>query len=92
MEQGIETVRRDNCLLVRNVIGECLNQILVHRDVLGAQQLVRDTISDLLTNKLDLSLLVLSKVSPGDFTNEKDKRPCGTHGWRPGVVGVAILL
>lgn len=60
--QGIETVRRDTCLLVRNVIGECLDRILVHRDISGALTYVRETISDLLTNKLDLSLLVLSKV------------------------------
>ena len=31
-QQGIETVRRDNCQLVRNVVETVLDHILVHRD------------------------------------------------------------
>lgn len=31
--KGIETVRRDNCLLVRNVITTCLEKILIERDI-----------------------------------------------------------
>ena len=27
--QGIETVRRDNCVLVRNVVTTCLEKILI---------------------------------------------------------------
>lgn len=83
--KGIETVRRDNCLMVSNVVKECLRLILLERDVgasalrcrtkcalridpnrpmplAGAQEAVRQTIRDLLQNKLDLSLLVISKV------------------------------
>lgn len=60
--KGIETVRRDNCLLVRNVIKTCLDQILVGRDPKGAAEYVKGVISDLLMNKLDLSLLVISKA------------------------------
>lgn len=59
--KGIETVRRDNCLLVRNVITECLDRILVRRDPAGAEAYVKATIADLLQNRLDLSLLVISK-------------------------------
>ncbi|KAK4345883.1 hypothetical protein RND71_036059 [Anisodus tanguticus] len=58
---GIETVRRDNCLLVKNLVTECLNKILVERDVPGAVQYVKNTISDLLMNCMDLSLLVITK-------------------------------
>lgn len=36
--KGIETVRRDNCLLVQNVIETVLNKILIDRDVDGAQE------------------------------------------------------
>lgn len=36
--KGIETVRRDNCLLVQNVIETVLNKILIERDVDGAQE------------------------------------------------------
>lgn len=36
--KGIETVRRDNCRLVQNVIETSLQKILVDRDVQGAQE------------------------------------------------------
>ena len=55
-------MRRDNCLLVKNVISECLNKLLIDRDVPGAIQFVKNTISDLLMNRMDLSLLVITKV------------------------------
>ncbi|KAH7292764.1 hypothetical protein KP509_29G084300 [Ceratopteris richardii] len=59
--KGIETVRRDNCLLVKNVVTECLHKILIDRDIPGAVQFVKSTISDLLMNRMDLSLLVITK-------------------------------
>ncbi|KAK3118063.1 hypothetical protein QOZ80_9BG0693720 [Eleusine coracana subsp. coracana] len=59
--KGIETVRRDNCLLVKNLVTECLHKILIDRDVPGAVQYVKNTISDLLMNRVDLSLLVITK-------------------------------
>ena len=61
--QGIETVRRDNCLLVKNLVTTCLEMILINRDEKGAKEFVKSTISDLLMNRLDLSLLVITKVS-----------------------------
>ncbi|KAG6396243.1 hypothetical protein SASPL_142389 [Salvia splendens] len=60
--KGIETVRRDNCLLVKNLVTECLNKILIDRDIPGAVQFVKNTISDLLMNRMDLSLLGLTKT------------------------------
>lgn len=36
--KGIETVRRDNCLLVQTVIEKVLSMILIERDVQGAQE------------------------------------------------------
>ena len=36
--KGIETVRRDNCRLVQNVIETILHKILIDRDVQGAQE------------------------------------------------------
>lgn len=56
-------MRRDNCLLVKNLVTECLHKILVDRDVPGAVQYVKNTISDLLMNRVDLSLLVITKVN-----------------------------
>ncbi|KAI0014826.1 DNA polymerase delta catalytic subunit [Xylariomycetidae sp. FL0641] len=60
--KGIETVRRDNCLLVQTVIEKVLRMILIDRDVPGAQDYVKDTIADLLQNKVDMSKLVITKA------------------------------
>lgn len=38
--KGIETVRRDNCLLVQTVIEKVLRMILIDQDVAGAQEYV----------------------------------------------------
>ncbi|RWA14021.1 hypothetical protein EKO27_g1078 [Xylaria grammica] len=60
--KGIETVRRDNCLLVQTVIEKVLRMILVDRDVPGAQEYVKNIISELLQNKIDMSKLVITKA------------------------------
>ncbi|KAK9824535.1 hypothetical protein WJX72_011160 [[Myrmecia] bisecta] len=59
--KGIETVRRDNCLLVKNVVTTSLEKMLIERDLAGAIEFVKNTISDLLMNRMDLSLLVITK-------------------------------
>lgn len=67
--KGIETVRRDNCRLVQNVIETVLRMILIDQDVQGAQDYVKDTISDLLQNKIDMSKLVITKaLAKADYT------------------------
>jgi len=60
--KGIETVRRDNCALVRNVINTCLQKILIEHNEEAAKDYTKQIISDLLQNRLDLSLLVISKA------------------------------
>lgn len=70
--KGIETVRRDNCRLVQNVISKCLDKLLIERNVPGAQEFVKQTISDLLQNKVDLSQLVITKaLSKADYANKQ---------------------
>lgn len=59
--KGIETVRRDNCALVSNLIEQCLNIMLIENNVDRALLHAKRTISDLLTNRVDLSLLVITK-------------------------------
>ncbi|TAQ88751.1 hypothetical protein B7494_g2929 [Chlorociboria aeruginascens] len=67
--KGIETVRRDNCRLVVNVIETVLRMILIDQDVQGAQDYVKDTISDLLQNRIDMSKLVITKaLAKADYT------------------------
>lgn len=60
--KGIETVRRDNCRLVQTVIETVLKKILIDHDEDGAQAYVKDMISDLLQNKIDMSNLVITKA------------------------------
>jgi DNA polymerase delta subunit 1 len=69
--KGLETVRRDNCLLVRKVVDTCLRKILIERDVPGAINYAKSTIADLLQNKLDISMLVISK-SLGKSADDAD--------------------
>ncbi|OEU20464.1 DNA polymerase delta catalytic subunit [Fragilariopsis cylindrus CCMP1102] len=59
--KGLETVRRDNCALVREVIQTSLDKILIDQDVQGAIDYVKSQISDLLQNKMDISRLVITK-------------------------------
>lgn len=60
--KGIETVRRDNCLLVRRVLDMVLHKILMEHSIDGAIEYCKRTISDLLQNKIDISLLVITKA------------------------------
>ncbi|TYZ60960.1 hypothetical protein PybrP1_001058 [[Pythium] brassicae (nom. inval.)] len=59
--KGLETVRRDNCLLVRRMVESVLRKILIERDVPGAIAYTKGVIADLLQNKVDISLLVITK-------------------------------
>lgn len=74
--KGLETVRRDNCLLVRRMVDTCLRKILIERDVAGAIEYAKGTISDLLQNKMDISMLVISKslgksADDADYSNKQ---------------------
>jgi len=59
--KGLETVRRDNCLLVRRVVDTVLRKILIDRDVNAAIDYTKQQITDLLQNKMDISYLVITK-------------------------------
>ena len=59
--KGIETIRRDNCPLVARVINTCLEKILINRNPQKAIVFVKETISNLLRDKIDISQLVITK-------------------------------
>ncbi|KZP26619.1 delta DNA polymerase [Athelia psychrophila] len=70
--KGIETVRRDNCRLVSTVIETCLHKMLIDRDVKGAEDYTKQTISELLHNKVDMSQLVITKaLSKTDYAGKQ---------------------
>ncbi|CAG9321819.1 unnamed protein product [Blepharisma stoltei] len=60
--KGIESVRRDNCALVRETINTCLYKLLIERNVNDAVDFVKGVVSALLQNKIDLSMLVITKA------------------------------
>lgn len=47
---------------MKDVITTCLQRILMERDVAGAVEYAKNTISDLLCNRLDISKLVITKA------------------------------
>lgn len=59
--KGIETVRRDNCPLVANLVSTCLHKILVERNPNDAVNHVKSVISDLLCDRVDISNLIITK-------------------------------
>jgi DNA polymerase delta subunit 1 len=59
--KGIETVRRDNCGLVKETVQTCLNMMLIEKNANGALDYCKGVISDMLQNRVDLSLLVITK-------------------------------
>ena len=67
--KGIESVRRDNCPLAANLVQKVLKTILLERSVDNAVRYVKQVISDLLMNRLDVSHLVISKT----LTMEKEE-------------------
>lgn len=70
--KGMESVRRDNCRLVAHVITSVLELLLKKQDLNMAIGMVKKTISDLLQNKIDVSLLVVSKaLSKTDYENKQ---------------------
>lgn len=76
--KGIETVRRDNCALARRVVDTCLRKILVERSPDGAQDYVKGVIADLLQNKIDISLLVITKAL-GKSADDSDYKAKQAH-------------
>jgi DNA polymerase delta subunit 1 len=73
--KGLETVRRDNAQLTKDVVGTALNKILLDSDPDGAQEYVKRKIADLLQNRLDIADLVITK----GLTKTADGYAAGTH-------------
>jgi len=57
---------------VSTVIETCLHKMLIDRDVKGAEDYTKQTISDLLQNKVDMSQLVITKaLAKVDYTGKQ---------------------
>ena len=73
--KGIETVRRDNCGFVKETVQTCLNMLLIEKNAELALDYCKGVISDLLQNRIDLSLLVITKG-----LGKKTSKPEGEGG------------
>lgn len=60
--KGIALVRRDNCPLVKDVLGECLDAILFKRDPEAALDLAREHVRRVLDNEHPMDKFVVSKT------------------------------
>jgi len=60
--KGLETVRRDNCGLARELVDTALRRLIIDRDPEGAQAFIRQRIRDLLRGKVDMSQLLITKA------------------------------
>ena len=65
--KGIESVRRDNCLLVNKLMSNCMDSIFINRDVNMAVSLVKNVIRNLALGKTERHLLVISKSMGRSF-------------------------
>jgi DNA polymerase delta subunit 1 len=61
-KKGIEAVRRDNCQLIRDMLENVLETVLVDGNKDAAIRYIQETIRDLLMNKVDISQLVITKA------------------------------
>lgn len=76
--KGIETVRRDNCALVRQVVTQVLRKILIDRSIKDAIEYTKGTISELLQGKVDISMLVITKAL-GKGASDSDYKAKQAH-------------
>lgn len=73
-KKGFESVRRDNCYLIREILENTLDMLLVKNDVKGIASYVKHMISELVQNKIDLSKLVITKAISKKNEDEDEKK------------------
>ena len=61
-KKGFESVRRDNCYLIREILEHTLDLLLCKNDVKGIASYVKGKITELVQNKIDISKLVITKA------------------------------
>lgn len=73
-KKGFESVRRDNCYLIREILEHILDLLLCRDDVPGIVLYVRQVISQLVQNKIDISKLVITKAVSKKSEEEGDEK------------------
>jgi DNA polymerase delta subunit 1 len=67
--KGIELVRRDWSTLVRNLYSQCVQKVFYDRDVEGAKTLVKQYCQDMIDNKLNPDMFIMSKELKSHYAN-----------------------
>ena len=67
--KGMESVRRDWSMLSREIYNKCLNTVFYDRDVEKSKDLVRKYCQDMIDNKLDYKLFIMSKELKSKYSN-----------------------
>jgi len=75
--KGIETVRRDNCELVQLMVKGSLDRLLTSFDKQGAVEYAKGMVNDLLQNRVDLSLLIITKGLSKKISNDSEEEEPG---------------
>ena len=82
-KKGFESVRRDNCYLIREMLENILDLLLCKNDTEGIATYVKKMIGNLVQNKIDMSKLVITKAiskSTEEEEEEKDGKFSGKSG------------
>lgn len=77
--KGIESVRRDNCLLVRNMVEKILDIILYEKDFQKAVDYTKGRIYDLYNNRIDISQFIMSKALSKELEGENSYNSNQAH-------------
>lgn len=70
--KGVESVRRDSCLLVRKMVDKVLEIILYEKDFVKAVNYCKGKVFDLLNGRIDLSDLIISKSISRDMHDQEN--------------------
>jgi len=76
--KGLENVRRDNCMFIREILEKCLKFILTEHKQDGlkrAIEYIKGCVSDLYQNKVDISKLVITKSLNKKSADDEEEEP-----------------
>lgn len=64
---GFALKRRDNALLVKEIVGNAIKKILFEKDILGSVKYVQDSIMDMLEGKFPIEKFIITKTLRGSY-------------------------
>lgn len=68
--KGLATVRRDNCPYTKDVLNGVVDKLLYEKSISGAEKFAKQKIEDLLTDKVPVEKLTISKSLKSQYKTE----------------------